>query len=99
MWISTARWRPIPGQGHREIGLDYHYDFSPAGHPEKVFAEQMALARALSLPVVIHEREALPDTLEILKRYPGDGVVHCFRQRGNGPRDPATGLSHQVRRR
>ncbi len=61
-----------------EIGLDYHYDFSPRDIQKKVFDEQMALARELSLPVVIHEREALPDTLEILKRYPGAGVVHCF---------------------
>ena len=62
-----------------EIGLDYHYDFSPRDVQRKRFREQMELARSLKKPVIIHEREALGDTLEILSEY-GDlnGVVHCF---------------------
>ncbi len=62
-----------------EIGLDYHYDFSPRDVQREVFARQLALARGLNLPVVIHTREADADTLDIL-RAAGDvrGVFHCF---------------------
>ena len=62
-----------------EIGLDYHYDFSPRDVQRKRFREQMELARALKLPVIIHEREALSDTLEIIRDFPDlVGVFHCF---------------------
>lgn len=64
-----------------EIGLDYHYDFSPRGVQRAVFAEQVALAVALGLPVVIHTREAEDDTFDILRqegRGRIDGVFHCF---------------------
>src|SRR6476661_3443674 len=47
-----------------EIGLDYHYDFSPRDVQQAVFAEQVALARELRLPVIIHTREAEDDTFE-----------------------------------
>jgi len=62
-----------------EIGLDYHYDFSPRDVQEKRFREQMELARRLSKPVIIHEREALRDTLDMIREY-NDliGVLHCF---------------------
>jgi TatD DNase family protein len=64
-----------------EIGLDYHYDFSPRDIQRDVFARQIALARRLNLPIVIHTREADADTLDIL-RTTGQGevrgVFHCF---------------------
>ena len=59
-----------------EIGLDYHYDFSPRDTQRSVFIRQLELA---STPVVIHTREAWPDTLQILREhYSGGGVFHCF---------------------
>lgn len=61
-----------------EIGLDYHYDFSPKSAQIQVFENQLALAEKLSIPVIIHDREAHEDTLNILKKYKVKGVVHCF---------------------
>ena len=61
-----------------EIGLDYHYDFSPRDIQQKVFEEQLVLAKELDLPVIIHDREAHEDTLNLLKKYKPKGVVHCF---------------------
>jgi len=62
-----------------EIGLDYHYDFSPHDAQQRVFSEQLALAARLHLPVVIHMREATQDTLAMLSDYSGlKGVIHCF---------------------
>jgi TatD DNase family protein len=64
-----------------EIGLDYHYDFSPPAVQHDVFRQQLRLARTRQLPVVIHTREAEADTLRIL-REEGHldlrGVFHCF---------------------
>jgi TatD DNase family protein len=68
--------------GWGEIGLDYHYDHSPRDSQQRVFAEQLALARAARKPVIIHCREAWPDCLEILNshwRPTGlGGIFHCF---------------------
>src|ERR1043165_8509923 len=50
-----------------EIGLDYHYDHSPRDIQREVFRRQLRIARSLSLPVVIHSREADDDTIEILR--------------------------------
>lgn len=61
-----------------EIGLDYHYDISPREVQRRVFEEQLKLAASLSLPVVIHSREATADTMELLGKYKPAGVVHCF---------------------
>ena len=64
-----------------EIGLDYHYDFSPRSVQQEVFRFQVRLATELDLPVVIHTREADDDTLAILREAgPGRlrGVLHCF---------------------
>ena len=64
-----------------EIGLDYHYDFSPRESQRDVFREQLRLARDLRLPVVIHTREADADTFQILREERADaigGVFHCF---------------------
>jgi TatD DNase family protein len=65
-----------------EIGLDYHYDFSPRDAQRAVFAEQLAMAREAGLPVVIHTREAWNDTFEILREhwapYGLPGIMHSF---------------------
>jgi TatD DNase family protein len=64
-----------------EIGLDYHYDFSPREVQQAVFRAQIRLARDLQCPVVVHTREADEDTMTIL-REEGEGelrgVLHCF---------------------
>lgn len=62
-----------------EIGLDYHYDFSPREKQKEVFEKQIRLALDVDMPIVVHSREATTDTLEILKKYPGvRGELHCF---------------------
>lgn len=61
-----------------EIGLDYHYDFSPRDRQLEVFERQIILAKKLDLPVIVHDREAHEDTMNLLKKYRPKGVVHCF---------------------
>ncbi|HET7694780.1 MAG TPA: TatD family hydrolase [Vicinamibacterales bacterium] len=62
-----------------EIGLDYHYDFAPRDVQRDVFAAQLALARRLGKPVIVHTREATDDTFAILAESGGvRGVFHCF---------------------
>ena len=61
-----------------EIGLDYHYDFSPRDVQLKWFEKQLRLAKEFDVPVIIHDREAHGDTLKLLKKYQPKGVVHCF---------------------
>ena len=61
-----------------EIGLDYHYDFSPRETQKRFFERQLQLAKELDLPVIIHDREAHADTWELLQKYAPKGVVHCF---------------------
>ena len=62
-----------------EIGLDYHYDYSPRDVQQRVFRAQLVLAVELGLPVVIHTREADEDTLAILRDVGQvTGVLHCF---------------------
>jgi TatD DNase family protein len=64
-----------------EIGLDYHYDFSPRDVQQLVFRAQIGLARERRLPIVIHTREAEDDTFRILaEERAGEigGVFHCF---------------------
>ncbi len=64
-----------------EIGLDYHYDFSPRAVQQAVFRAQLRLARTRGLPVVIHTREAEDDTLQLIDEESLGrlrGVFHCF---------------------
>ena len=65
-----------------EIGLDYHYDFSPREKQQEIFIEQLRLAGDAGIPVIIHTREAWHDTLELLKKHwiPAGlgGIMHCF---------------------
>lgn len=62
-----------------EIGLDYYRNYSAVDKQKKLFLSLLKLAKDLKLPVVIHNRQAENDTLEILKEfYPLNVVVHCF---------------------
>ena len=97
---ATRRWRPRTDRATPaaraigEIGLDYHYDFSPRDVQRAVFRAQVQLARELERPVVVHTREADDDTIAILREEGGGdvrGVLHCFTgdtalaPRGAGP--------------
>jgi TatD DNase family protein len=68
--------------GIGEAGLDCHYNFAPPEAAKRVFRGQIALARELGLPLVIHTREAEDDTAAILKEEMGQGtfsaIMHCF---------------------
>ena len=63
-----------------EIGLDYYWAENPPRElQQQVLRDQLALARELALPVIIHDREAHADTLAIIREFPGiTGVFHCF---------------------
>lgn len=62
-----------------EIGLDYYYDGAPKELQQKWFHKQLELAEELNLPVVIHSRDAMRDTLEILRQHPNNrGIFHCY---------------------
>jgi TatD DNase family protein len=65
-----------------EIGLDYHYDFSPRETQTSVFIQQMEIAAAARKPIVIHTREAWDDTAALLeqhwKPHGIGGIMHCF---------------------
>lgn len=72
-----------------EIGLDYHYDFSPRDKQREAFIDQLVIARDAELPTVIHCREAYDDLLEVLEEFYGTdtnssdaglpaGVLHCY---------------------
>ena len=62
-----------------EIGIDYHYEDIPRQLQKQAFRAQMALAREVNLPVIVHERDAHEDGLKIVKEFPEvTGVFHCF---------------------
>lgn len=63
-----------------EIGLDFYRDQSPRAAQQEAFSGQLALAKAAGLPVIIHCRDAYPETLAILEAEAGDApvVLHCF---------------------
>lgn len=62
-----------------EIGLDYHYEDVPREIQKQAFEQQLTLAEELHLPVIVHEREAHGDAMEILDRHPkAYGVFHCY---------------------
>ncbi len=62
-----------------EIGLDYHYEDIPREIQQRAFRTQMALARELGLPVIVHEREAHEDGMKIVEEFPTvTGVFHCY---------------------
>lgn len=64
-----------------EIGLDYYYDFSPRETQKYWFKRQLLLAKELKLPVIIHDRDAHKDTMDILKEtdaFSTGVLMHCF---------------------
>lgn len=61
-----------------EIGLDYHWMASPRETQKEFFVSQINLAKELDMPVIVHDREAHGDTLDILRKTAPKGVVHCF---------------------
>jgi TatD DNase family protein len=62
-----------------ETGLDYYWDKSFIDKQQHVFREHIRLAGELNLPLIVHNREAHADTLEIVQEFPGvKGVMHCF---------------------
>ena len=91
---DAAKWTPECGPALRErmghprvvalgeIGLDYHYDFSPRDAQQRVFVEQLKIAVEAGKPVLIHTREAWDDTFALLEQHwaPAGlpGVMHCF---------------------
>ncbi len=79
--------------GVGEIGLDYHYDFSPRETQRDVFITQLRIAREAGKPVIIHTREAWDDTIRLLLDHwdPGlHGIMHCF---PGGPEEAETVLA------
>jgi TatD DNase family protein len=76
-----------------EIGLDYHYDFSPRDAQKSVFIEQMGIAAQAKKPIVIHTREAWEDTLALIEEHwtPHGigGIMHCF---SGGPEEARRAL-------
>ncbi len=61
-----------------EIGLDYYWEPYDKQKQQEIFISQIELAKKLSLPIIVHDRDAHADTLEILKKYNPHGVVHCY---------------------
>lgn len=64
--------------GLGEIGLDYHYGKENMDKQKELFKKQLELAHKYDLPVVVHTRDAIQDTYDILKEYDGRCVLHCF---------------------
>jgi len=77
-----------------EIGLDYHYDFSPRDVQKSIFIEQMRIAAGARKPIVIHTREAWEDTVAFLEQdwapHGLPGVMHCF---SGGPQEAQRALA------
>jgi TatD DNase family protein len=80
IWIEELASHPkVVALG--EMGLDYHWDKSPKDVQKEVFRKQIRLAKRVKLPIIIHNREATADILEILKEENAEevgGIMHCF---------------------
>ena len=64
-----------------EMGLDYYRNLSPKAKQQQVFKEQIRLAKELKLPIIVHDRDAHQDTIDILKEEGANavgGILHCF---------------------
>jgi TatD DNase family protein len=76
-----------------EIGLDYHYDFSPREIQKSAFIQQMEIAAGANKPIVIHTREAWDDTLALIQQHWAPrgigGIMHCF---SGGPEEARRAL-------
>ena len=91
---AAKEWKPGDGERLRallrsspkakavgEIGLDYHYDRSPRDVQRAVFAEQLAIAKELGLPAVVHCREAVADVRDLVLASAARIVLHCCTER------------------
>ncbi|WP_062107797.1 TatD family hydrolase [Bacillus niameyensis] len=80
VWLEEVAQHPkVVALG--EMGLDYHWDKSPKDIQKAVFRKQIKLAKKLKLPIIIHNRDATQDILEILKEEDAGevgGIMHCF---------------------
>jgi TatD DNase family protein len=98
-WLATlrdeARHPRVVALG--EMGLDFYRDYAPREDQERWFRAQLGLAAELGLPVVIHQRKALAETLAILEetRPPAGGVLHCFDD-GPAALEPARALGFKL---
>jgi len=61
-----------------EIGLDYYWSPEKAVEQKAAFEQQIILAKELNLPIIVHDRDAHKDTLDILLKYKPEGVLHSF---------------------
>ncbi|WP_440897323.1 TatD family hydrolase [Amphibacillus sp. Q70] len=69
-----------------EMGLDYHWDKSPKSIQKEVFKKQIRLAKKLNMPIIIHNREATEDIIEILQQEEAQtvgGIMHCYNDSPN----------------
>lgn len=77
-WLCTQPGAVAVG----EIGLDYYYNHSPQDQQRKAFVQQLELAHAYGLPVVVHCRDAWQEVIELMQAFPHiheiSGVLHCF---------------------
>jgi len=65
-----------------EIGLDFYRDYAPRADQRRVFSEQLRLADELGKAVIVHSREADEETAEVLAKFRGTVVLHCFSSPG-----------------
>lgn len=78
---QLATWSKLPKVvGIGEIGLDYYYDLSPRDVQRKVFVRQIDVARQMNMPIIIHDRDAHADILDVIKKEAKGvrGILHCF---------------------
>ena len=61
-----------------EIGLDYYWDDTYKAEQKELFRRQIELALELSKPIIVHDREAHGDTMDLLRKYRPKGTLHCF---------------------
>jgi len=61
-----------------EIGLDYHYEDTDKDKQKYHFIKQLELAKKYNLPVIVHSRDSIQDTYNILKEYSVKGILHCY---------------------
>jgi len=84
-WSKDVEERIVQAMAHPkaralgEIGLDYHYDLSPREEQREVFARQLAMAKSLDKPVIVHIREAHGEAMDIMRACDlPRGVLHCY---------------------
>ena len=80
-WLKELATKHPKVKALGEMGLDFYKDYSDRKRQEEVFRRQIAIARELGLPIVVHSRDAEEETIRILreeKAYEVGGVMHCF---------------------